>query len=1432
MNFLPNHNLAEFLKKQFFGEQRFVFVDKKEEEQIEEMMEQQPTDLEINEEGYLVEKNSENEGERKKIGLDVRDKIWEVDVDGYFGMGGTRGIETISENSTGSLEDLLRENADYVSALNGIKLKVEDFRDPLGYELLGGSDGLSVQTFPGIFGEKVSEKYEALLEIREGLNDQERGAFAMERFILQYRDEIAEERAEYLRNLEQEQQNILSKIADKIEAEKQELDEQVQDFKNICVDPDALKVELEAERSFEGDEKTGFFDYIEKKTKIADLIIKIKEGKFSDADVVEMSESIQEMQETVRDRREEIEALQNLQNNEEEQKEFIAELSKGVSEILAEYREGNSKVLNPDKAPKSEAEKKFVMQLIRFEERLEDTDNPINVGEIAFIDDVLKKVNQARKVSNKNSDILNIEVPVDKTSAELENELKIGIQGILNSPTPMNPKAKEYQEQNQADAQTLLSEVSDANLKKMALAAGQLDKDGKLTGDEEFLRKKWLVGKLKNLEVLKTRQEVIWQSLEEEMSFFGAKLQVQKYFRQIEISKKPSEVVNQLIADNHLEILPAEQFEAAYRKPGITNSYLVIEQTEYNPELPNYSGDDWMIYLDAAFYEKLEREEGDFERFKARIAHELGHREFEVEVRGKLEKAGIYQHEQWDGFKNQFNDLIKGKNVGGDEEGFGKNENVLNELYALSRENAVTPIVNQPLCQLVEKFSTAMFPMLDLKQKKLFGAIGETEEAEQKDENVPPENGDAATLPEDSEEVNTARSDKHQEAINGLLTNLQSLGLALKGFGVDIDVEEKEEEKDEGKDEKPKKKKSVQDISQLGSGASETLDQIMEKYKDALPYSVDQDFLENQSNVNQLNSQLGECKKFLDKAEAKLEDMRGGAAGYFENLLNNTKFLSVDDVFHIVTESWEFLQRRRDKNSQNSQAAVGQKLFEGLPYLDLLSGEYLSKMQSLELEEVNNYKNNFDNMSYEQIFPLLFAPKNADHFKAIIASITGKGYMRWDDPRIWTSLERYTFVRIPNREKAQDDIEYRNTWLKKIVGDIWDLDTWDGWQKSNDSALSSSLSGLEDRAHTLHALGGSAVLSQLDNILEESYKGNENVFDDKKNKTPLIQSHHYYKLLDYAFEKGKLSMEDKFHYLMEGVRSRALTVEDFRKIQSTRFGVLPILDFFYAKNNTYNDIIKLTEKITQNGGYPKGLHKLLFQAVLHDPQARDRLSKKVTSGLANEIDHDDWQALMAAVRSSQMRGLLKETASGQAKITEQSRINGMTSYSTFAKAQLPLIETMEQEGKTYDTANLIDSLASFVTYDAILMGRQGRKGNYARMDKAQLDNKPFPSGSTVREYQASMYGLIKSIFTEASADTTYIDQIFIKTEGLDEDEKEQMRNGGLENSVVQFEKKLRAILDQPDGINILKRALKSEYGNMASYMPEGYNLDCSLSVAW
>ncbi len=1409
MNLLPNHNLAGFLQKKLFAEQRFVLVDKDNQDQVEQ---NEVTNLEVNEKGFF-------EQELKDVAFRIRRAIdLKVDDEGYIGLAGT-SREVIADNAKESLEELLREKKYYDSDIQGILLERE-VADPTWDRLVD-----SIKFFSGKHKEKLSKIYEQLLTITDRLKDQTDIAELVNATIEKAREELRAASFEHKTLLKNERQDLLNNIASRIEAEKSLLDKELAEFRDVCVEPEALKERLSS------GEEIGFFEYIEARTNFGSLLKSIRSNTYQDADVEEASELIQYMKKKVADRRTSVEEFQYLDQNDEERQEVVNELLKGVQKILTYYRMENSKILNPDKAPKSESEKKFVMQLIQFEERLEDGENLISAGEIAFIDDVLTKVNQGLKSTRK----LKIQNPEDKTAVALESELGNQIQYLRNLPLPLDAEARRSFKKAQAELKMLAAEFKNddgelnlANLKTFALGLDQLGTNGQVTGDEESLKKQWLFDKLENLGKIETKLKGSLNSPQEKRANFVAQRQIEKYVKQIEAATEPKEVVEQLIKEEHLKILAAEQFEEAYRKTGVTNSYLVIEQTEYNPQIPNYSGDDWTIYLDAAFYEKLEREEGNFERFKARIAHELAHRRFEVEVRQELEDANIYEHSQWASLKNQFNTLIQGKTVGGDEHGFDSNVNVLNELFALSEENKVAEIANKPLRKLVEEFSKIIDPLLTDKtlgvpKLKMHGAIAETEqdEAEREESTGEPDSDTVDTEDTDGTDIlGTTQEDAQKDSEDvekarvNAVSNFNSFEGYIKIFGGQI-VDEQGNVQQEP---------AQMDIKRIDGG--EKLLSMAESEYTKVKKAIDNIDSIRPKSVEDLNNWLGEMNGYFKSAEKEISSNEAGSPSYFQQLWSDTKFLSVDDIFHLATESWEFMQRRRDRNSQDARAAVGQKLFKDVPFLDLLSNEYLSKRQKLEQDEVSEYQGNLSNMSHEEIYPLLFNPKNVDHLKAVINDLCDKGKMRWDDHRVWKSLGKYSFIRIPNVAKADEDVVYRNEWLKKIVADIWDEDTWDGWRKANDNSMNSQIGDLHGESNDLHALGGKPVTDNLDDIINARKAGLDD-FKAGKGDIPIIPSHRYQKNLDYAFEYGKLSMEDKFFYLISGVAHRVIPIEYFKKIQSERFLVLPILDFFYAKNNSVPEVDALYKEIMDNGGNPEGIHKMLMHRVLHDPMARKRIEKLVSRDRVREIDHDDWQALMAAVSANDVDTLLSKPNGGKAVITKASMINGMASYSTFVKGQHWLIE---KEGGNYNYNNLVDSIKSFVAYDSRIMGRVGRRGAYERLDRSQLNEEPLGHGLKTKDYQESMYILVGKIFEKyyGAESKDYIDSIFTDTMDKTPEQLEKLKKDGMEKDVNAFTVKMNDISSDPRGRQAIRDALSEVAEDMADY--GGRNFDYSINT--
>lgn len=1430
MQILPNHLLAQN-KSKLCSEQRVIFMNDKEKKMLEAM---------LGAEGIETQKTS-IDPEIKNIGWVFRKKAEELSLI----KGG--GKEKIAEFSELKLEDLLEEMEDYNIAIEGIEKKSEDFRDPLYYDLIGGEEGKSVRLYQQTnldtilpygmnafehYSENEHSKYNSLLEIQASLGGQQNANEVLKGALNQAREELSEERSEHLALLLQERQSILNQIESKITQAKNTLDFQIKKLEAICPKPSALK------EHFESGEEVGFFDYIKKQTQIAELLNKIKAGNATSQEIIEANQNIKNYTEKVEDRQKSIQRIQTL-----DIQKTTSELKKENDSILAFYRLSNSKELNPQKAPSDSSEKKLVLQLIEFENKLESGE--VEAEELIFIEDVLPNFKQTISILHANQVTLEHIANLDDHSAtEIQKTLEENIDLALNSKIPSHPELRKIFNQSLVNLKILQSQLSESNLKQFAFSQGYLNADGKIqSGLEESIRKSWLAQKRQEFEKNQVNINKSIDSPFERVALRKERTNLEEYFKKLaDPNSNPVEIIETLEQQGNLELVPGKEFNRKYKATGVTDSYFVIEQTGYKSTVAHYAQEytNWKIYLDEDAYNHIKGEPTNIERtrFKARIAHELGHREFDAFKKEEL--MPFCENPHWNALKTEFLKLASNKQVIVGEERVDYNDEfILNESWALLKEwdflkgdsNVVLP---KKFKSYIEKFNKLINP------KTVYGSmwmdeLEDTEngkvENEQKTE-TGEDNLESSINSKEEERESKGRTEKEEEAIKNARDNFEAFKDYLEIFG-GSDLLKTDDNQKENTDNEKVKTKPVLNITKLPKG-SEFLNSAAENF----PFFQKQiEMLESAEadTVQKLNEYLDDYNTQFQYAEEKLSSEESETSGVFQDLWKNTRFISVDDIYHMVTECWEFTQRRRNRNSEDARAAVGQKIFGKT----LLGNEYLSKQQKIEMEEVNEYQGNLKNMSHEQVYPLLYQPKNKDHFKAVIGDLCERGRMRWDDHRVWNSLSRYSFVQIPNPKRADKDIEYRNTWLKKIVADIWDENTWDGWIKSNDSGFNTSISDLEPMADTLHACGGAPVVKKLEEILCQ-YKDKKSNFSNSSSSEIIYPSHRYHKFLDYSFDKGKLSMEDKFYFMIEGVASHALRVEDLRKIQSKYFPKLPLLDFFYAHNNTYGELNKLSKKINKYAGgddrnWKAGVHKLIMQDVLTDEIVLSRISKRAQD--ASQVDHDDWQTLMATMNNTKVKSML--AGEMNPKISDEGLKNSLASFSTFIKSQVPSVED-DVAGK--DFSNITRALSTFVEFDGTLMKRVHlKRETYVRLGSSHRDTKPGMGGAyTVRQYQTSMYHLIEDIFHKYAERTgkqkeygkEYTKYLFQDNSKWNQDKSKLPDNITKgEDYILAFETKINEIAKTQEGKEIISTVLKehSDPSKMAaqgkqrllSYMESG-----------
>ena len=164
---------------------------------------------------------------------------------------------------------------------------------------------------------------------------------------------------------------------------------------------------------------------------------------------------------------------------------------------------------------------------------------------------------------------------------------------------------------------------------------------------------------------------------------------------------------------------------------------------------------------------------------------------------------------------------------------------------------------------------------------------------------------------------------------------------------------------------------------------------------------------------------------------------------------------------------------------------------------------------------------------------------------------------------------------------AEETKAYVKTWLRKLVSDIWgDKDKYREWQQSNSSNFTSGKKKFTPEVDRINNLAGG-----LDAELIKQLK----IYTDcKRRGVPVddaVQPHMYEEVLHFAIRMGKMSMEAKFFYLVQGIACGLLPAERMRVLAGEEgdglLNIFPFIDYFYSKNNSLAEIKALADRLRE-----------------------------------------------------------------------------------------------------------------------------------------------------------------------------------------------------------------------------------------------------------
>ncbi|MBI3619270.1 hypothetical protein HY213_04545 [Candidatus Peregrinibacteria bacterium] len=518
--------------------------------------------------------------------------------------------------------------------------------------------------------------------------------------------------------------------------------------------------------------------------------------------------------------------------------------------------------------------------------------------------------------------------------------------------------------------------------------------------------------------------------------------------------------------------------------------------------------------------------------------------------------------------------------------------------------------------------------------------------------------------------------------------------------------------------------------------------------------------------VNRWKKVVEEVGKQIDKIDASKLDTSGEAKapeGFFARM----RFMSVMDIVKLWNDTKEDIKhiykRRQDKTLKDVGDPIlkALKAGKGIPlaghYLDELHQYHERKYAGEEVKAADEWKEGLKNEDSNTVLRMINGSHNKDQVRGIIALLCSRGEMEWNDTGTWHTLEHLSGYHMPVKACLRDDV-LRDAWLRKMIAVIWrDKELYYQWRQENDTKIESSKKSFEPKVDQLSNVAGDGMGAELENQLRLWIRWNE---EKKKNPSLKlyddVKPHLYEAVITYAIDKGKMTMEQKFYYLVQAVATGLLSIDRLRTLASTKLNAFPFIDYFYHRNNTLPQVQALARRLTEpeeGKEYQPGIRTTLWlnYEVAREKSAQDRLSKALSGTRAEGIDHEDIPFFLVNVDASSVDSMTGVISGTRTKISPEGAKNAYVGWNSKLKVFGALIQA-EKQGfarvSNSDVNMLAQTLVGYIRYDNIItrsVTDQFADTQRLVLTKNQFESTPVSGVVATKEYRNAMTVLLREI---------------------------------------------------------------------------------------
>ncbi|NOS67015.1 MAG: hypothetical protein HOO67_01460 [Candidatus Peribacteraceae bacterium] len=601
----------------------------------------------------------------------------------------------------------------------------------------------------------------------------------------------------------------------------------------------------------------------------------------------------------------------------------------------------------------------------------------------------------------------------------------------------------------------------------------------------------------------------------------------------------------------------------------------------------------------------------------------------------------------------------------------------------------------------------------------------------------------------------------------------------------------------------------------------------------------DEELIARIREVRKNTDTIVEAIKDIDKEQLDISKVTPTKpAGFFEGMA----FMSLSDVAKLWTDLGEDLKsiykRRQDRVLKEAGAGItsllgtmGSKIPYYGEYFAGLRGYHDRRYSGTDVEAANKWQESMKFIDSHTVLDMLETTGDKDLLRGGIGLLVERGEMDWNDVRVWKTFMRMTGYNMPIGACLRNDV-LRDTWLRKMVNSLWDdKEQYYHWRQGNDSHYESHKKEFTPMVDQFANVGGMKVelKKQLKLWVEWQATHHSQPLPDD------VKPHLYEEVLHYAMRNGKMHMEDKFFYLVQGVRHGLLSIDRLRVLAGEGGEILlrfPFIDYFYQKNNSHDEVKRLGERLEEasDNRYDPGAKTMYFlqYEVPKEQGFKERLSKALGRDNIEKIDHEDWPMIVACIdygKTDEMTGVL---SGSRYKITKESAKNSYVGFNTkfTAFGRLADLDTANKARFTKgDAQSIATTVTAFLHFDNLLTRNGWDKLNRLTLTKNDINNSAGPymaDGTTVKVYRDGAYEFIHRLMQELEnadlfdwtkvSEKPGIKEKYIQKVGEMNDERLSLvepdgHQKQVYEATAKFSSQLEEALKSPKGMKILKEIL-------------------------